>query len=154
MLNPTRNSKLGVAARMLGLLLVALGGFFLLEEVFGLHLSASAWQFYVIVPGLILIIGASSIEGPLGETLAIVGGVIVGAGALLVYQEASHNYQSWAYTWALIVPGSAGLGQLIYGALRRQPGTVRSGLILTVAGIALCIVVGVGLAAVEGIGPL
>jgi hypothetical protein len=149
MFSPTTNSKLAAAARMFGLLLVAVGIFFLLEEVFGLRLSSAAWPFFIIAPGVVLLIGAISIEGSFGEPLAILGGIITGTGVLLAYQDATDTYESWAYTWALIVPASAGVGLLLYGLFKRRPDRVRSGLALTIAGIVLYVVFYLGLQAAE-----
>ena len=143
----TGNSRLAVAARMLGLLLVAIGIFFLLEEVFGMRLSSAAWPFFIIAPGIVLLIAAISIDGSFGEPLSILGGIITGTGLLLAYQDSTDTYESWAYTWALIIPASAGAGQLIYGIFKRRSDKVRSGLVLTVAGVVLCIVFNLGLTA-------
>jgi hypothetical protein len=136
----TSNSKLAAAARMFGLLLVAVGLFFLLEEVFGIHLSSAAWPFYIIAPGVVLLIGAISIDGAFGEPLSILGGIVTGTGLLLAYQDNTDTYESWAYTWALIIPASAGVGQLIYGLFKRRSDKVRSGLALTIVGVVLCVV--------------
>jgi hypothetical protein len=143
----TSNSKLATAARMFGLLLVAVGIFFLLEEVFGIHLSSAAWPFYIIAPGVVLLIAAISVDGPFGEPLSILGGIITGTGLLLAYQDTTDTYESWAYAWALIIPASAGVGLLIYGIFKRRSDKVRSGLALTVAGVVLCVVFNLGLTA-------
>jgi hypothetical protein len=142
---------LAVAARMFGLLLVAVGLFFLLEEVFGLQLSSDAWPFYIIAPGVVLLIAAISLDGPFGDPLAILGGIVTGTGLLLAYQDSTDTYESWAYAWALIVPASAGVGQLIYGVFKHRVDRVRSGLALTIAGIILYVVFNVGLQAAETI---
>jgi hypothetical protein len=151
MFSLTTNSKLAAAARMFGLLLVAVGIFFLLEEVFGLHLSSAAWPFCIIAPSVVLLIGAISIEGSFGEPLAILGGIITGTGLLLGYQDATDTYDSWAYTWALIVPASAGVGLLIYGIFKRRADKVRAGLAVTVAGVVLCLVSNLALNAATSI---
>jgi hypothetical protein len=151
MFSPTTHSKLAAAARMFGLLLVAVGIFFLLEEVFGLRLSSAAWPFYIIAPGVVLLIGAISNEGSFGEPLAILGGIITGTGLLLAYQDATDTYESWAYAWALIVPASAGAGLLIYGICKRRSDKVRAGLAVTIAGVVLCIVFKLGLTAATSI---
>jgi hypothetical protein len=151
MTSQTTSFKFAVAARIFGLLLVAAGIFFLLEEVFGLHLSSSAWPFFIIAPGVALLIAAISIEGPFGDPLSILGGIVTGTGLLLAYQDSTNTYESWAYTWALIVPASAGVGQLIYGVFKRRPDRVRSGLALTIAGLVLCVVFNLSLQAAEAI---
>jgi peptidoglycan/LPS O-acetylase OafA/YrhL len=134
---------------MFGLLLVAVGIFFLLEQVVEVRLSSSAWPFYIIAPGVILLIAAVSIDGPFGDPLAILGGIVTGTGVLLAVQDSTDTYESWAYAWALIIPASAGVGQLIYGLFKRRTDRIRSGLALTVAGVVLFVICKIGLQAAE-----
>lgn len=151
MTSQSSRPPLAVAARMFGLLLVAVGIFFLLEQVFDVHLSSSAWPFYIIAPGVVLLIAAVSIDGPFGEPLAILGGIVTGTGVLLAIQDSTDTYESWAYAWALVVPASAGVGLLIYGLFKHRAERIRSGLALTIAGVVLFIVFKLGLQAAENL---
>jgi hypothetical protein len=36
-------------------------------------------------------------------------------GLVLLYQNATDHWESWAYAWALVGPGGSGLGMLLYG---------------------------------------
>jgi predicted small integral membrane protein len=36
-------------------------------------------------------------------------------GLVLLYQNATDRFESWAYAWALVGPGGSGIGMLLYG---------------------------------------
>ncbi|RPI25859.1 MAG: hypothetical protein EHM70_19630 [Chloroflexota bacterium] len=52
--------------------------------------------------------------------------IVAGIGALLFWQNATGNWESWAYAWALI-PAFAGVGTLLSGLLTRDRRLVTGG---------------------------
>jgi hypothetical protein len=48
-------------------------------------------------------------------------------GVILLYQNATDHFESWAYAWALVFPTSTGLGQMIYGLLKGRKEMVATG---------------------------
>jgi hypothetical protein len=64
---------------------------------------------YIILPGIVLIV-----VGMLGRRsltlLTVLGSILLTSGLLLAFQDATEGYQQWAYMWALVFPGSIGLG--------------------------------------------
>ncbi|MFN2144180.1 MAG: hypothetical protein ACK2T7_02455, partial [Anaerolineales bacterium] len=88
----------------LGFLLILLGGWFLAVQFIpgiGDWMARVAdWPFWVIGPGLFFIL-AGLISGV--TDLMIPGSIISGIGLILYYQNATGDWQSWSYAWALII---------------------------------------------------
>jgi hypothetical protein len=118
---PARRSGSGVA---LGMVLVVVGVFYLLVQLYGIDLSSFGWPLFVIIPGLtLLIVGFVS----LGTGAAIPGGIVTMVGLVLAYQNSTGNWASWAYAWALVAPGGVGLGLFLQGLRERNPGLIKQG---------------------------
>jgi hypothetical protein len=116
-----RRSGSGVA---LGMVLVVVGVFYLLVQLYGIDLSSFGWPLFVIIPGLtLLIVGFVS----LGTGAAIPGGIVTMVGLVLAYQNSTGNWASWAYAWALVAPGGVGLGLFLQGLRERNPGLIKQG---------------------------
>jgi hypothetical protein len=118
---PARRSGSGVA---LGVVLVVVGVFYLLVQIYGIDLSSFGWPLFVIIPGLtLLIVGFIS----LGTGAAIPGGIVTMVGLVLAYQNSTGHWSSWAYAWALVAPGGVGLGLFLQGLRERNPGLIKQG---------------------------
>lgn len=77
-------------------------------------LGGSGWTLFIIVPGVLLILASFFLEGD-GALSAIIGGTIVTTvGSLLLYQDQTAHYESWAYAWALI-PAAVGVALIVHG---------------------------------------
>lgn len=136
-----------------GLILVGLGLLFLFGQSFQfvLYDLFKNWNIpyttYIIVTGIVFtllgLFGGRSLTG-----VAIFGSITLVAGLLLAYQDATSSYQTWAYTWALVFPGSIGLGLALEGAVTREQRPLRVG--LNMMAIALVITV-VGWSLFEGV---
>lgn len=101
-----------------GGILILLGIFYLLGQIFNFNLASFTWPFFVIVPGILVFVFGLTAKTELGKGLAITGSIITMVGLLLLYQNTFDRFESWAYAWALVVPTSVGLGQIIYGSLK------------------------------------
>ena len=88
----------------LGFLLILLGAWFLavqfIPEIGDWMEQIADWPVWVIGPGLIFIL-AGLISGVF--ELMIPGSIISGIGLILYYQNATGDFQSWSYAWALII---------------------------------------------------
>ncbi|HSF81248.1 MAG TPA: hypothetical protein VLA49_08440 [Anaerolineales bacterium] len=105
----------------LGFILVLLGIWFLAMQLLpGLEAWAGRWfdwPFIIIGVGVLLfIIGVLTGAYGMAVPAAIVGGI----GGLLAWQNATGNWESWAYAWALI-PGFVGVGVILSGLLGKTP---------------------------------
>jgi hypothetical protein len=90
---------------------------------------------FVIVPGLGLLGLGLATRGRLGEVLATVGGVVTMAGLVLLVQNATDRFDTWAYAWTLVLLVGAGIGRWLLGAVRGRGELAASGAWLIAAGL-------------------
>jgi hypothetical protein len=129
---PRRGSS-GTA--ILGVILIVVGALFFLGQQLSIDWGEATWPFYVIAPGLALV--AFGLTQPNGSGLTIAGCIVSVVGAVLLYQNATDHWESWAYAWALVGPGGSGLGMLLFGTRSRDRKMAREGFwqVLTAMGI-------------------
>ncbi|MCA9967459.1 MAG: hypothetical protein KC423_24590 [Anaerolineales bacterium] len=129
----TRSSIVG------GLIMIAVGVLFLLLQLFpGLgdfFDIGQLWPLLIMLVGLFFLVGAVWGTPP----LAIPGSIVGGIGLILLYQNLTGHWDSWAYVWALI-PGFVGIGLIIAGVLGRLPEQVAAGRRLLVISLVLFVV--------------
>jgi len=70
-----------------------------------------AWPVIIILVGLGLLVMGLLLDAP---GMSVPACVVAGIGGLLYWQNATGNWASWSYAWALI-PGFAGIGVIING---------------------------------------
>jgi lipopolysaccharide export LptBFGC system permease protein LptF len=80
--------------------------------------------------------------------LCIPGAIVTMAGVVLAVQNTFDLYATWAYAWALVAPGGAGLGLFIQGLTTGRPALRAAGLRTMGIGAALFLV---GAAFFEGV---
>jgi hypothetical protein len=136
----------------LGGLLLLLGIVVLLGQALDLDLGRVGWPFFVIVPGLGLLGLGLATPGRVGEALAMVGGVVTVVGVVLGVQNATDRFDTWAYAWALVFVGGAGLGRWLVGVVRGRGDLAASGAWLLAAGLVAFVVLAVFFEVVVGIG--
>jgi hypothetical protein len=98
---------------LLGIVLITVGVFFFIGQWLNIDWGAATWPFYVIAPGLALM--AWGLTQRDGSGLTVAGSIVTMVGLVLLYQNATGHWESWAYAWALVGPGGSGLGMLLYG---------------------------------------
>ncbi|HVS05524.1 MAG TPA: hypothetical protein VHK65_05085 [Candidatus Dormibacteraeota bacterium] len=133
---------------VVGGLFVLIGAILLAGQFVHVDIGHYGWPFFVIVPGLVILFVALTASGAVSEGLAILGSIITVTGLILLFQDATDHYESWAYAWAVVFPGAIGLGMILYGLTARRPGNVRAGTRLM--GIALVLFL-LGAAFFEGV---
>src|SRR5438128_2209605 len=133
---------------VLGGLFVLIGAILLAGQVVRVDIGHYGWPFFVIVPGIVILFVSLTARGVVSEGLAILGSIVTVTGVILLFQDATDHFESWAYAWALVVPGAIGLAMILYGLTARRPGNVRSGTRLV--GIALLVFL-LGAAFFEGV---
>jgi len=103
-----RGSNLGS-----GLTLIIIGALFLVFQLVPGLDQLIGWPLIVIgVGALLLVIGV--LTGASG--MAVPGCIVGGIGGLLYWQNATGNWESWSYAWALI-PGFVGVGIIVSGLI-------------------------------------
>ena len=99
-----------------GFLLILMGAFFLVVNIYPNIFGIEFWPFIVMgVGGVFLLAALLTRTGG----LAIPGCIVGGIGGILYSQTISGNWASWAYLWTLI-PGFVGVGIILAGLLSRE----------------------------------
>lgn len=131
-------SSLGI-----GLLLVLIGGFFLavqfLPNLGDWFWNIFDWPVYIIGVGACLLVFGLAVGAP---GMAVPACIVAGIGGILYYQNASGDWESWSYVWALI-PGFTGVGGMLTALLGgRGIAGVRSNLTLVFISLVMFLVFG------------
>ena len=121
----------GGSAAALGVVLVVVGLFALGVVLFGIDLTQYGWPLFVIIPGLTLLV-VGFLGG--GAGASVPGGIVTMLGLVLAYQSSTGDWPSWAFAWALIVPGGVGLGLYLQALRDRDPVALRRGRTLMFVG--------------------
>ena len=137
-MNKSTRSGLGI-----GVLLILIGGWMLaVQFIPGLgdwFWSIFDWPVYIIGVGLALFVFGLIIGAP---GMAVPACIVGGIGGLLYYQNATGDWESWSYAWALI-PGFTGVGVMLTSLLGEGGKSgFRSGLTLTFIGLVLFLIFG------------
>jgi hypothetical protein len=119
----------------LGGLLLLLGVLVLAGQALELQLGGVGWPVFVILPGLGLLGLGLTGHGRLGEVLAMAGGVVTMVGLILLVQNTTDRFETWAYAWTLLVVG-AGIGRWLVGITRGRRDLAAGGGWLIAAGLA------------------
>ena len=88
-----------------------------------------------VAPGVAMV--AFGLTQRRGSGLTIAGSIVSMVGLVLLYQNATDHWESWAYAWALVGPGGSGIGMLLYGTRSGDTRMARDGFftILTALGL-------------------
>jgi hypothetical protein len=131
-------SSLGI-----GLLLVLIGGFFLAVQFYSdlgdwfWHIFD--WPVYIIGAGACLLVFGLVVGAP---GMAVPACIVAGIGGILYYQNATGDWESWSYVWALI-PGFTGVGGMLASLLGGRPSaSFRSNLTLVFISLVMFLVFG------------
>lgn len=146
-----RENRPGLAV---GLLLILLGLFFLaLQLVPGLQAwfdAAFAWPLIIVGVGVLLLVFGLAVGAP---GMAVPAAIVSGVGGLLYWQNATGNWESWAYAWTLI-PGFVGIGIMLAGLLGEDSGrSLRDGFNLVLISLVLFVIFGSFLGGLPLLGP-
>ena len=141
----TRSNALG------GILLIFLGLVFLVGQIFDIHIGRYVWPFMIIGPGVVLFLGALTVEDEMAKALAIIGGIVTMVGTILLVQSLTDLWATWSYAWALVAPTGPGLGLWLLGSLKEHAELVKSGKDLTRVGLIMFVITAVFFELVIGV---
>jgi len=122
-------------ALLLGAGLLFLGALLLASRLLNISLGGYLWPFIFIVPGALLFWSALTTESDSAEGLSILGGILIMLGLIFLLQSVSGFWASWTYAWALIVPTSIGISQMVFGSQKGRDNIYQSGVRLTRLGL-------------------
>ena len=131
---------------VLGALLVAVGVIFLAGQLLNFDIGEVGWPFFVIAPGVVLLALGLTMRD--AAPMVIAGSIVTIVGLVLLYQNTTDHWESWAYAWALVGPTAAGVGSVLAGTRNGNRGMVRAGVWQALTGLGLF---AVGLVFFEGI---
>ena len=102
---------------VLGLLLILVAGWLIATRIKPelasiLHLTFD-WPMWVMFAGAVVLVIGLLVGEP---DMAIPACIVAGIGGILYYQNATNNWESWAYLWPLI-PGFVGVGRILSGII-------------------------------------
>jgi hypothetical protein len=112
---------------VLGIILIVVGAIFFIDRVTDLDIARFGWPLFVVVPGILLLVAGLSMPGNDGSGLAVAGSITTVVGVILAIQNATGLWATWAYAWALVGPGGAGLGLVLHGLVHRRGDEVTGG---------------------------
>ncbi|HEX9436777.1 MAG TPA: hypothetical protein VGA16_06420 [Candidatus Limnocylindria bacterium] len=99
----------------LGIVLIAIGVAFLAAQALGLDVGRYGWPMIIVAAGAVmLVIGLSGFDPSRG--LIFPGAIVTTVGLILLYQNTTRHWESWAYAWALI-PASVGVARAVQAAV-------------------------------------
>lgn len=121
-----------------GLVLVLLGAALFAGQYFDVGFDDVGWPFFVIAAGVaVLVIGLVIAN----ESGMVIGGTITTTvGLVLLYQNSTGRWESWAYAWALVGPAASGLGLAFWGIRSGRSSDVRNGTWGLLGGLALFVI--------------
>ncbi len=131
-----RNAALVGGALLIGFGLLSLAGQLFRNVVNWSYL----WPLTIVLAGALFFAGMF-LGGRSTSGLAIPGSIIGGIGLMLLYQNLTSHWESWAYGWALIVL-FVGVGIFIAGVYGGFEGQRRAGLKVMETGFILFVVFG------------
>ena len=134
-IQPLRPRSGSPGAAVLGAALVVLGLIFLAGQQLNIDIGRTGWPFYVIAPGLAL--ATLGLTQRRGSGLTIAGSIVTMIGLVLLYQNTTDRFESWAYAWALVGPGGTGIGMLLYGTRSGDRKMARDGFRTTLTAIGI-----------------
>lgn len=130
--------SIGTPAMAVGLVLVLLGAALFAGQYYNIGLDDIGWPFFVIAVGLAVLVIGMVIAN---ESGMVIGGTITTTvGLVLLYQNNTGRWESWAYAWALVGPAASGLGLALWGIRSGRPSDIRNGTWGLLGGLAVFVV--------------
>jgi hypothetical protein len=129
----TRSGSPGAA--VLGGILIVLGLIFFAGNQLNIDIGKATWPLYVIAPGVA--VATLGLTQRNGSGLTIFGSIVTMVGLVLLYQNVTDHWESWAYAWALVGPGGSGIGMLLYGTRSGDRKMARDGFWLILIGLGI-----------------
>ena len=115
----------GPSGVAIGAILVIVGAILLAGQLLDIGIGDLGWPLIIVAIGVaLLLIGLVVVN----ESGMVVGGAVVTTvGLVLLYQNQTDHWESWAYAWALVGPAASGLGLALWGIRSGDRQDVRNG---------------------------
>ena len=117
-------SPSGPPALVIGAILVTVGLILLVAQLADFALGDLGWPLWIVAVGAVLLVLGLTVVSERG--LVIAGTIVSTVGLILLYQDATGHWESWAYAWALF-PAASGLGLALWGIRSGSFSEIRAG---------------------------
>ncbi len=130
-----------LGALIAGSILIVFGLLALLGQLFsGFNFWNYLWPLIIVALGGLFFVGMFA-GGKSVAGLAIPGSILAGLGLMMLFQNLTNHWESWAYSWTVILI-SVGLGIFIMGVYADIESRRRAGLNVMKVGLILFIIFG------------
>ena len=130
----------------LGVALLLIGGLLFVGQLLDVGIDDVGWPAIVIGIGAIILVLGLFVNREQG--MVIGGTVVTTVGLVLLYQDQTGRWETWAYAWALVGPAASGLGMVLWGIRTADPVEIRNGTWALLGGLAIF---GIGFLFFEGV---
>ncbi len=128
----------GPPALAIGAVLVLIGLVLFAAQLLDFQLSEIGWPFFIILAGIGILLFGLFVGG---ESGIVIGGTITTTvGLVLLFQDTTGRWESWAYAWALVGPAASGLGVAMSGMRTGNGNDVRNGTWGLLGGLAFFVI--------------
>jgi hypothetical protein len=115
----------GPSTAVIGMVLVLVGVVLFAGQWLDIGFDDVGWPFLVIAAGVVILVLGLFVANEQG--MVIGGTVVTTVGLVLLYQDRTGLWQTWAYAWALVGPAASGLGLAVWGLRSSNGRDVRNG---------------------------
>jgi drug/metabolite transporter (DMT)-like permease len=128
----------GMSAVAIGLVLVVIGAILFAGQLFDIGIEDVGWPFFVVATGVVILVIGLVVANEQG--MVIGGTIVTTVGLVLLYQNETGRYETWAYAWALVGPAASGLGLALWGARSGNSNDIRNGTWGLLGGLGLFVI--------------
>ena len=122
----------------LGVALLLIGGLLFVGQLLDIGIDDVGWPAIVIGVGVVILVLGLFVNREQG--MVIGGTVVTTVGLVLLYQNTTGRWETWAYAWALVGPAASGLGMMLWGIRTANPVEIRNGTWALLTGLAIFVV--------------
>lgn len=132
---PTREGSGQSTPIALGAVLVVIGILLFAAQLLDFNVGRLGWPLIVVGVGVVLLVIGLFVN--LEEGMVIGGTVVTTVGLVLLYQNSTGLWATWAYAWALVGPAASGFGLALWGLRTGNARDLRNGIWGFLGGLAL-----------------
>jgi len=122
----------------LGIALLLIGALLFVAQLLDIGIGDVGWPAIVIGIGVVILVLGLFVNREQG--MVIGGTVVTTVGLVLLYQDQTGRWSTWAYAWALVGPAASGLGMVLWGLRTADPVEIRNGTWALLTGLAIFVV--------------
>jgi hypothetical protein len=119
----------------LGVALLLIGVLLFIGQLLDIGIDDVGWPAIVIGIGVVILVLGLFVNREQG--MVIGGTVVTTVGLVLLYQDQTGRWETWAYAWALVGPAASGLGMVLWGIRTADTTEIRNGTWALLGGLAI-----------------